>query len=78
MLQYRALVTYTVKISAGLTFEAADRARAASVAQRIAKEAAPFDIQRPRIRHAQGAIEIWGSAITSVSVDTIVEEDEAI
>jgi hypothetical protein len=78
MPQYRALVTYTVKISAGLTFEAADIATAATVVKTVGEETVPFDIQGTRRRHARGEIEVWDSAIAGFSIEEIVEEDEAI
>ena len=75
---YRALVTYTVTVSAGLTFDAADKETAATVVQTIAAAAAPFDIQGTRIRHELGAIETWDSTITGFAIDDIVEEADAI
>ena len=75
---YRALVTYTVTVSVGLTCEAADQAMAATVVQSIAEAAAPFDIHGTRIRHERGAIEMWDSYITGFSIDDIVEEADAI
>ena len=78
MPQYRALVTYTAKLSVGLPFEAADKATAATVVQTIAVEAAPFDTHGTRIRHALGAIEMWDADSTGFAIDDIEENADAI
>ena len=69
---------FSLTVSAGLTFEASDQAKAATVVQTITEAAIPFDIQGTRIRHERGAIEMWDYTITGFAINDIVEEDDAI
>jgi hypothetical protein len=57
---YRALTVHTVKISVGLTFEAADQAAQLS-----------FEIQKTKVQHAMGVIEMWDAYITGFAIDDI-------
>jgi hypothetical protein len=76
MPRYRALTTYTVQVSVGLTFEAADPATAATVVRTITGDSAPFEIQGTRMQHELGAIEMWDSSISGLVIDDIFEDED--
>jgi hypothetical protein len=75
---YRALTTYSAKVSVGLTFEAEDQASAGPVVRTITEGIVPFEILGTRMQHTLGAIEMWDSSITGFAIDDIFEDEDDV